>query len=163
VSYLVQERVSAPLIRDPSIVNAVVQLSVSEWATVIKLSDKWTLDALHRYAIKHIEPLFDDDTSATQLSLAQRFAIQSWKYPAIERLISRERALDMSDINMLGSVTAVALWQIREANMRKLLPQRHVGRLKVDPSTPSLIEIMFGCEPDSENEPQPESTYLDFM
>jgi hypothetical protein len=43
-------------------VNAVIQLSVSEWATVINLSDKWTLDALHRYALKHIEPLFDDDT-----------------------------------------------------------------------------------------------------
>jgi hypothetical protein len=103
-------------------VNAVVQLSVSEWATVINLSDKWTLGALHRYAIKHIGSLFDDDTSATQLSLAKRFAIQSWKYPAIERLISRERVLSTSNVDLLGSATAVLLWEIWEANMREFLP-----------------------------------------
>jgi hypothetical protein len=45
--------------------------------------------------------------------------------------------------------------------MREYLPQRHFGRLKVHPATPSLIEILFGCEP--ENEPQPELDDLDFM
>jgi hypothetical protein len=67
----------------------------------------------------------------------------------------------MSDVDLLGSATAVLLWEIREANIREFLPQRHNGRLKVYPATPSLIKILFGCDPESK--PQPELDYLGLL
>jgi hypothetical protein len=128
-------------------VNATAKLNVREWCTVLELSHKWGLDTLYSRAIEQCGPLFDDSTSATQLSLAYRFEIEEWKYPAIQRLVCRELPLSRLDIDLLGSATTAKLWQVREANMRESLPQsRRGGRRPMYHPTTALIRTEFGCE-----------------
>jgi hypothetical protein len=130
-------------------VNGTAELNVHEWCIVLELSHKWGLDTLYSRAIEECEPRFGDSSSPTQLSLAYRFKIEAWKYPAIARLVTWELPLSKLDIDILGSATTATLWQVRETNICRYFPDRsrhRSGEREMHPLTPALICTEFECE-----------------
>jgi hypothetical protein len=99
-------------------------LIAEDWVAVLRISDMWQMDALRASAIEILTTLFDADTAALQLQVAERYSIKKWMYPAASKLIMRENILTCAEMQLLGYETASTVLCARDAHLKSQIVKR---------------------------------------
>jgi hypothetical protein len=108
-----------------SIVGGSAQsLTATDWVVALRISDMWQMDALHTSAIEILTTLFDGDTAALQLHMAERYSIKKWIYPAAASLIVRENILTCAEMQVLGYKAASNILCARDAQLKSQIQNR---------------------------------------
>ncbi|EIW78708.1 hypothetical protein CONPUDRAFT_167651 [Coniophora puteana RWD-64-598 SS2] len=105
-----------------------------EWTSVLRLTHRWEMSALHLHARKSIAKL-DGVDAVNRLSLALTYDIEDWIHPALADIIRREEPLARRHVDVLGVDMVLKLARAREhvagyfGSCAKAPPNHHFFRL----------------------------------
>jgi hypothetical protein len=102
-------------------------LITADWIVVLRISDMWQMDALRTSAIEILTTLFDGDTAALQLQMAECYSIKKWIYPAATNLIMRENIMTCGEMQLLGYETALSILCARDAHLKSQIRRRETN------------------------------------
>ncbi|KAF7782847.1 hypothetical protein Agabi119p4_2223 [Agaricus bisporus var. burnettii] len=84
-----------------------------EWASVLRLSSRWEMDAVKKLAVDKLTEL-GFGTSATKLRLAKDLGVEAWFTEGMRTLITREQPLAASEYQTLDMRHVVQAVDLRE-------------------------------------------------
>ncbi|XP_006461451.1 hypothetical protein AGABI2DRAFT_205241 [Agaricus bisporus var. bisporus H97] len=89
------------------------QRTSEEWASVLRLSSRWEMDAVKKLAVDKLTEL-GFGTSATKLRLAKDLGVEAWFTEGMRTLITREQPLVASEYQTLDMRHVVQAIDLRE-------------------------------------------------
>jgi len=95
-------------------------LSFSQWASVLKLADKYCMDKVKDHAISSMNrlPIADID-HVEKIVIARKYNIESWLVPTFNAILQRSQSFTEHDLERLGAPTLLHLVALRD----RLRPQ----------------------------------------
>ncbi|KAF9445058.1 hypothetical protein P691DRAFT_735574 [Macrolepiota fuliginosa MF-IS2] len=84
-----------------------------EWASILRLSARWSMLQVKELAIQKLENL-NFGNIATKLRMAQELGVQQWFSPAMKTLITRGEPLNADEYNVLGQQHILQVLDLRE-------------------------------------------------
>ncbi|KAI0738460.1 hypothetical protein C8Q80DRAFT_244973 [Daedaleopsis nitida] len=114
--------------------------SASAWLSIMRLTTIWGFDALRADVIAHIRRHED---SALRLAVGTQYGVKDLLPGALDDLVDRDRPLDVTDHELLGSQTFVNVVTYREKC------RRHGGKIRdtfrhVERIRHGYLESVFG-------------------
>ncbi|KAF5391650.1 hypothetical protein D9757_002445 [Collybiopsis confluens] len=97
-------------------------LSLSQWTSVLKLADKWSMKAVRDHAITSMERLPDID-SVDKVVIARTYGIHFWLAPLFNEILQRPQSFTERDVQRLGLSTVLRLMSVRD----RLKPHSNFG------------------------------------
>jgi hypothetical protein len=119
-------------------------MSIQDWEEVLTICHMWQMDELRASTILAMEAVFTDESASSKLRIAYDHQIEHWKYPTVVQLVLRTKALDIDDIDILGSQMASWLMEIREYDIHHA---RQFERRFITTVGQSLIKDNFALDP----------------
>ncbi|TFK74667.1 hypothetical protein BDN72DRAFT_833194 [Pluteus cervinus] len=125
-----------------------IAFTVDQWTSVLKLSTMWEFDKIRNLSIERLKAQLSDPIQ--KLVLARRYEIESWKLPAIRKLVERRDPITLREGMAIGIEAALKIASIRECCCRNNETGEWVmqdSRLRAESEIPGLadrIKTTFG-------------------
>ncbi|KAH7912424.1 hypothetical protein BJ138DRAFT_1004506 [Hygrophoropsis aurantiaca] len=118
--------------------------SFGEWKAVLKLSHRWGFKSARKQAIESLGAMKVDPVD--KLSLSEKYDVDEWLLPALEKLANRREPIGVKDAEKLGVTLALKVAALREGPVPRTpsVPLR-IGykEVSVYPKSPSTYRSRY--------------------